>query len=272
MRRFSMAPQVLLRALWRHRELLGLLIRREIASRYRGSMMGMLWSLLNPLVMLLIYTFVFRVVFKARWGDSGDSKTEFALVLFIGLLIFNLFSECIQRAPLLIINNMNYVKKVIFPLEILPWVTFCAAMFHFTVGLAVWLLLFMVLHGLPHWTVLLLVVMLLPLAGFAIGSAYLLATLGVCLRDTSHIIGILTTVLLFLSPIFYPVSVLPERYQTIVYLNPLTWVVEQSRALLLAGQTPNVSAVLLATAGSVVILWIGFSVFQRFRQVFADAL
>jgi lipopolysaccharide transport system permease protein len=272
MRHFPMAPQALIRTLWTHRGLLRLLIKREIAFRYQGSMMGMLWLLLNPLLMLCIYTFIFRVVFKARWGDSGDSKTEFALVLFIGLLIFNLFADCIQRAPLLIINNMNYVKKVIFPLEILPWVIFCAALFHFAVGLAVWLLVFMVLHGLPAWTAWLLMVVLLPLAGFAIGSAYLLATLGVCCRDTSHIITILTTILLFLSPIFYPVSGLPERYQALVYLNPLTWVVEQARGLLLAGETPQVSAVLLATTGSLAMLWFGFSVFQRFRQVFADAL
>lgn len=133
---FSTSPKEMLNSVWRNRGLIRALVQREIVGRYRGSIMGMLWSLFNPIVMLVIYTFVFSVVFKARWSVDSSSKTEFALMLFAGLIVFNLFAECINRAPGLIIGNVNYVKKVVFPLEILPWVTLGAAMFHFLVSLS----------------------------------------------------------------------------------------------------------------------------------------
>jgi lipopolysaccharide transport system permease protein len=123
MQDFSVAPTEIARSLWRNRSLVRSLVQREVVGRYRGSFLGILWSFFNPVFMLLVYTFVFSVVFKARWGTASDSKTEFALVLFAGLLVFNVFAECFNRAPTLILSNVNYVKKVVFPLEILPWVT-----------------------------------------------------------------------------------------------------------------------------------------------------
>jgi lipopolysaccharide transport system permease protein len=189
------------------------MVKRDVAGRYRGSILGLFWSLFNPILMLVIYTFVFSVVFKARWSVDSDSKTEFALMLFAGLMIFNLFAECVNRAPTLVIGNVNYVKKVVFPLEILPWVSLGSALFHFLVSLCVWLVACVVLFGELQVTALLLPVVLFPLLMFILGVAWFIAALGVYLRDVGQIVGVLTSVLMFLSPIFYPLSALPVEYR-----------------------------------------------------------
>ena len=154
MRKFSATPVEMVTSLWRNRQLINASAKREVLGRYRGSALGLLWSFFNPLFMLSVYTFVFSEVFKSRWSGGSDSKTEFALVLFAGLIMFNLFAECINRAPGLILSNVNYVKKVVFPLEILPWVALLSAMFHGLISLGVWLLAYLVFFGLPHATVL----------------------------------------------------------------------------------------------------------------------
>ncbi len=225
----SAGPTAMLVNLWRYRQLIWASAKREVLGRYRGSALGLLWSFFNPVFMLVVYTFVFSVVFKARWSSGSDSKAEFALVLFAGLMVFNLFSECINRAPGLILSNVNYVKKVVFPLEILPFVTLLSALFHMGVSLVVWLLAYVILIGPPHLTVLYLPLILLPLALLIMGLSWALASLGVYLRDVSQLIGVVTMSLMFLSPIFYPVTALPQTYRYLLYLNPLTTVIEQSQ-------------------------------------------
>ena len=259
-------------SLWRHRRLVQVLIQREVIGRYRGSVMGILWSFFNPVFMLVIYTFVFSVVFKARWNVDSDSKTEFALVLFAGLIIFNLFSECINRAPSLIISNANYVKKVVFPLEILPWVVLGSAMFHALISLCVWLVAYLVLFGLPPMTVLLLPLIVVPLMLFIMGLSWGLASLGVYLRDVSQFIGMVTSVLMFLTPIFYPVNSLPEKYRSYLLLNPLTPVVEMTRDVLFWGKVPDLGMLSLYALATVLIAWLGFAWFQKTRKGFADVL
>jgi lipopolysaccharide transport system permease protein len=222
--------------------------------------------------MLTVYTFVFSVVFKARWGAGSDSKTEFALILFAGLIVFNLFSECILKAPTVILSNVNYVKKVIFPLEILPWVILGSAMFHALISIGVWLVAYMILFGLPHPTALLLPLILLPLPLFIMGLTWALASLGVYLRDVSQFIGIFTTVLMFLSPIFYPTSALPEDYRHLLLLNPLTIVIEQVRDVLFWGRVPDLLGYSAGLVGAAFIAWLGFSWFQKTRKGFADVL
>lgn len=272
MQRFPATPLEIAAGLWRHRSLVKTAIKREVLGRYRGSVFGILWSLLNPMLMLIVYTFVFSVVFKARWSNGGDSKTEFALVLFAGLLIFNLFAECVGRAPGLILGNVNYVKKVVFPLEILAWVSLGAALFHCLIGLGVWMLAYLVLFGVPHATVLYFPLILLPMVLFIMGTSWMLASLGVYLRDVGQFIGILITLTMFLSPIFYPASALPETYRHLLYLNPLTTVIEQSRDVLYWGKNPD----FLQLSGSLVIMsvfaWLGFAWFQKTRKGFADVL
>ncbi|MDR0477742.1 MAG: ABC transporter permease, partial [Desulfobulbaceae bacterium] len=205
----SLLPKVMLRSLWHNRQLIKTLTRRDIASRYRGSFLGMLWSFFNPLFMLCVYTFVFSVVFKARWHTGDSSKSEFALALFAGLSVFNIFAECVNRAPSLIPSNANYVKKVIFPLEILPAISLGNALFHAAVSFTVWLAACLLLRGLPPATFPLLPLLLLPLVFMTMGVSWFLASLGVYLRDVSQMISVVTTALLFLTPIFYSAANLP---------------------------------------------------------------
>lgn len=270
---FPASPREMVASLWRNRQLIRNLIQREVLGRYKGSMLGIFWSLATPIFMLAVYTFVFSVVFKARWGANGsDSKTEFALVLFAGLMVFNLFAECIGGAPGLILGNVNYVKKVIFPLEVLPWVRMGSALFHFAVSLGVWLLAYLALFGIPHWHVVLLPLVLLPLVLFVMGLSWALSSLGVYLRDVSQIIGLIITVLMFLTPIFYPASSLPQAYQALMFLNPLTPPIEMTRNLLYWGNIPNMTILALYAAGSSVCAVLGFAWFQKTRKGFADVL
>ncbi len=272
MQNFSISPREMAASVWRNRSLIRVLVKREVLGRYRGSALGILWSFFNPVFMLAVYTFVFSVVFKARWSTSSDSKTEFALVLFAGLLIFNLFSECISRAPGLILANVNYVKKVIFPLEILPWVSLGSAIFHTLISFVVWLLFYLAFFGIPKITLLLFPIVLIPLILFTIGVSWLLAALGVYLRDVSQLINMVVTVLMFLSPIFYPVSSLPEKYQVIIHLNPLTLVIEQARDVMMWGNLINPLVYIIYVSTSSVVAWLGFVWFQKTRKGFADVL
>lgn len=272
MQSFPATPREMAASLWRNRNLISVSVRREVLGRYRGSLMGILWSFFNPLFMLAVYTFVFSVVFKARWNTASDSKTEFALVLFAGLIVFNLFSECINRAPSTILGNPNYVKKVIFPLEILPWVNLGSSLFHCGISLCVWLIAYLVFFGAPHLSALYLPLILTPLALVIMGLSWALASLGVYLRDVSQIIGIITTMMMFLSPIFYPASALPENYRPIIYMNPLTAVIEQARSVLFWGNSPDFSLIAGSIATSSLIAWLGFAWFQKTRKGFADVL
>lgn len=272
MQHFSISPKEMVASLWRNRSLVKALIKREVVGRYRGSFMGILWSFFNPVFMLAVYTFVFSVVFKARWNAGSDSKTEFALVLFAGLIVFNLFAECVNRAPALILSNVNYVKKVVFPLEILPWVALGSALFHALISLGVWLIAYFIFFGAPHLTVLLLPLVILSLLLFIMGLTWGLASLGVYLRDVSQFIGIITTVLMFLSPIFYPASALPEDYRHLLLLNPLTSAIEQARDVLFWGKVPDMTILSIYLLGATLVAWFGFAWFQKTRKGFADVL
>lgn len=272
MQHFSISPKALLGTAWHNRGLIKALVEREVIGRYRGSVFGILWSFFNPLFMLMVYTFVFSVIFKSRWSGGTDSKTEFALVLFAGLIIFNLFAECVNRAPSLILQNVNYVKKVVFPLEILPWVALGSALFHACISLLVWIVAYIVLFGVPHATVLLLPLVILPLPFFIMGLSWALAALGVYLRDASQFIGILTSMLMFLSPIFYAANTLPPSFQHLMALNPLAPIIEQAREVLFWGRIPDMKYFALYLCGSALIAWLGFAWFQKTRKGFADVL
>lgn len=253
-------------------DLIAQLVRREVAGRYRGSVLGLLWSFFNPVLMLVVYTVVFSVVFKARWPGGSASRTEFALVLFAGLMVFNFFSECVNRAPSLVVGNANYVKKVVFPLEILPIVSLGAAGFHLLVSLCVWLVFYGVFFGLPHPALLQLPIVLVPLVLLTVGLSWLLASLAAYLRDVGQVVAVGTTVLLFLSPVFFPVAVLPPSYQTLVRLSPLTFVVEQAREVMVWGRGVEWAGWCVYTFASAVIAWLGFAWFQKTRKGFADVL
>lgn len=264
----------LAKSLWRNRQLIVQMTKREVVGRYQGSAFGLAWSFLNPLFMLVVYTFVFSEIFKSRWGGVGgdDSKTQYAVVLFVGMIVLSLFSEVLNRAPGLILTNVNYVKKVVFPLEILPVVSMGAALFHSLVSLGVLLIAFVLFNGYLHWTVVFTPLVLLPLVILTIGLAWMLASLGVFLRDVGQTIGIITTVLMFLSPVFYPVTAVPERFRPFIMANPLTFIIEQAREVLIWGRLPNWLGLGAYTLAAVAIAWAGYAWFQKTRKGFADVL
>lgn len=264
----------LAKSLWRNRQLVVQMARREVVGRYKGSVMGMAWSFFNPVFMLVVYTFVFSEIFKSRWGGVGgdESKTQFALVLFVGMIVFAMFSEVLSRAPSLILSNVNYVKKVVFPIEILPVIAMCASLFHGLISLGVLLIAFMIFNGYLHLSVILIPIVLLPLLILTIGLAWMLASLGVFLRDVGQTIGIIMTVLMFLSPIFFPVTAVPERFRPFMLLNPLTFIIEQSREVLIFGHFPDLLGLGLYTLVSTIIAWGGYAWFQKTRKGFADVL
>lgn len=272
MRNFSAAPTELLAAFFRNRELIIASVKREVLGRYRGSVFGLLWSFFNPLLMLSVYTFVFSSVFKARWNVESDSKAEFALVLFAGLIIFNIFAECINRAPSLVLSNPNYVKKFLFPLEILPFVTLLSSLFQASVSFIVWLIAYMIFFGVPQVTVIYLPIILLPFFFFIMGLSWCLASIGVFLRDVSQFIGVVVTFLMFMTPIFYPVAALPDELQRWIYINPLSPTIEQARNVLYWGRQPDFALLGIYMMISIVVAWAGFAWFQKTRKGFADVL
>ncbi len=252
------------------------MIKREVIGRYRGSFLGLFWSFINPILMLAIYTFVFSVVFKTRLDQSDNAiyndKFAFALSLFAGLIIFNLLSECLSRAPGLILANINYVKKIIFPLEILPWVALGSALFHASVSFLVLLLLLLLIDHPIHWTLIYLPIIVLPLLLLIMGLSWLLASIGVFVRDIGQFIGLILTMLLFMSPIFYPASALPESVRDYLFLNPLTFIIEQARAVILYGQLPNWFGLTVYYMIALLIAWAGLVWFEKTRKGFADVL
>lgn len=269
---FSSCPIEMFTSLWRHRRLIYALTKREVLGRYRGSALGFLWSFFNPLLMLAVYTFVFSVVFQARWDIGSASKTDFALLLFVGLIFYNLFAESAIRAPSLILSNVNYVKKVVFPLQILPVVNLLSVLVHAIVSLLVWLFAFVIFVGVPQPTVFLLPLLLLPFLMFLVGLGWMLSSLGVFLRDVSQIIGLIATALMFISPIFYPISAFPKNFQYILHINPLTIVIEQARQILFWGEIPDFLMLGIYWAATLIIAWIGFLFFQKTRKGFSDVL
>lgn len=261
------------RSFWVNRSIIAKMTVREVIGRYRGSIMGLAWSFFNPILLLVVYTFIFGVIFKSRWGNTEPHETgEFAIIIFSGMIVHGLFAECFNRAPSLITGNPNYVKKVIFPLEILPWISMGAALFHTCISWFVLLVAEILLKGHIPLTAVLFPIVLLPLIILTMGLAWFLAALGVYLRDISQITGIITTVLMFLSPMFYPISAIPETYRPLLYINPLTLIIEESRQVLIWGNLPSLSQLGTYYILSLVIAWIGFWWFQKTRKGFADVI
>lgn len=262
--------------LTRHRQLILQMIKREVLGRYRGSVLGLAWSFFNPLLLLLVYTFVFSVVFKAKWAGAGAPMTQshgdFAVILFAGLIVNNLFAECLNRAPSMVLSNVTYVKKVVFPLETLVVIGFGSAVFHLAVSFVVLVIAQLIFLGSIPWTAVYFPLVLIPLALFTLGISWFLAGLGVYIRDTTQAVSLMTIVLTFVSPIFYPLSAIPERLQVYVKLNPMTFVVEETRSVLIFGKTLDWFSWGIYTLVGIVIFVLGLAWFQKVRKGFADVL
>jgi homopolymeric O-antigen transport system permease protein len=266
------APFAPLLSAWRHRRLIVRLARRDVESRYRGSLLGIAWSVVTPLLLLGIYTFVFSVVLKARWGAGVEGRGQYALVLFSGLLTYGVFSDCVNRAPGLVLQHVAYVKKVVFPLEILPWVSLLGALFNAAVGSVVLLAAYVAVRGAPPASSLVAPLLLIPLCLLSLGVAWLLSAAGVFLRDLGMMVPVLTMALLFLSPVFFPAAAVPEPYRTLMSLNPVTPAVESVRAVLFFREWPQWREWIISLAISGMACWLGFAWFANTRRGFADVL
>lgn len=259
--------------LWRDRQLIQRLSVREVQGRYRGTALGMGWSVLQPLLMLAVYTFIFAGIFRSRWGPTGSANDwTFALNLFAGLITFNLFAECATRAPSLVTAVPNYVKKVIFPIEILPAVSVCAAGYHAITSLVI-LMIFRQIAGVAwHPTVLILPVIWAPLIGLCLGLGWLLSALGVFLKDLPQATGLAVNVLLFMSAVFYPVSALPKHWETVLALNPLLQLIEKTRDVLLRDTAPSLTWIAASLVISCLFCEVSFRIFQKARSGFSDVI
>lgn len=257
-------------------ELLKQLVLRNIAVRYKGTILGSLWTIVQPLFLLVVYSFVFSMVFKTRWGNSvgeiENDKYSFAIIMFCGMTIFSVFSDTISSAPGLIVSNPNYVKKVVFPIEILP----VAQVISTVILNMIWFILLFLgavifLHSLS-WTMLFLPIIFLPYILLTMGLSFFLASLGVFFRDISQFCVLIVQVLYMMTPIFYPLQMVPGRFKYILMLNPLTWFVEETRAVFLFGKLPNWEALGVLSFLSVIVFYLGYAWLQKTKKGFADVL
>lgn len=255
-----------------HRSLTVELTRRDVLGRYRGASFGLLWSLISPFMLLAVYTIAFGYILKARWPGTMGNTSDFAMLLFMGLIVHGFFSECLTRAPSLITSNANLVKKIVFPLDVLPWTVVLSALFHAFTNTAVFVVLNVLLRGELHWTVLLWPVTLAPLVLVALGTVWALSALSVYLRDIGQMTGVAATAMLFLSSAIIPVETLPEHYQRVFRLNPLTFIIDQAREVAFWGRSPDWTGLGLYTAGALLFAYAGYGLFQKTRRGFADVL
>lgn len=267
-----MGPFAWIRSAWKNRVLIARLTRREIEARYRGSFLGVLWSLVVPIILLAVYTFVFSVVFQARWEGAIDNRGHFALVLFSGLILFNVFSECLSRAPSLMLQHVSYIKKVVFPLEILPWVVLFAALFNAFVSFLVLGLGYLFFLGVPPWTAALVPLLIIPHLLLTLGVSLFLASVGVFIRDLQHVVGVAIMVLMFLTPIFFPLSAVPESFRAVIRWSPLSIAVEGIRDLIFWSKLPSPSVWGVYFVACWMIAWLGYVWFIKTKKGFADVI
>lgn len=261
------------RNLYHHRNLIRQFAWRDFIGKYKGSFLGVIWSFVTPLMMLAVYAFVFSVVFKAKWTPNSDSSNvDFALILFCGMTVFNIFGETINRAPTLILGYPNYVKKVVFPLEILPVAALVTSILNAGISLAILIPANLIFNFTVSKTTFLFPLILVPLVAFTLGLAWFLASLGVFIRDIGQPVGVIVTMLFFLCGVFFPLSALPEKYQFLMRFNPLTMVLEESRKTLMWGQYPDWTWLVIASLVSFVIMQMGYAWFMRTKRAFADVI
>jgi lipopolysaccharide transport system permease protein len=245
---------------------------REVVARYRGSWVGIFWALLTPILMMLVYWFIFGLVFKVRWDPGMDVGPRFAAILFSGLVVMGLFNDVLTRSPLLVLQNINYVKKIRFPLHILAWVVAGSALFHLLMASLVLLLFQLSTGGTVSHTLIAFPLILLPLLLMCLGLSWFLAGLGVYIRDTQQVVGFIATAMMFLTPVFYPISAVPYPYQKLMLLNPMTFVVEATRNLLFFEKWPDWHDLSVYTVAAIMVFWLGYAWFARLRRSFSDVL
>jgi len=260
------------RAMWRHRHLASLLVARNVEASFRGSVLGELWTALVPLLRLAIYTTVLGLILKVRWPGHHNTPLETALLYFVGLTLYDFFMEAVHAAPMLMADNVNFVKKVVFPLEILPLATVGAALVRLCVTGTILLVFFVIIRGAPPLAALSIPLVVAPFALMVLGTVWLLSALGAYVRDLRQLTGVLALVMMYLSPIFFPLAMVPERARGFFYVNPLAFPIETTRGALFAGQRPAWWALLAYAAVAWLFAAMGYRWFMRTKPGFADVL
>jgi lipopolysaccharide transport system permease protein len=261
-----------LKEMFVNRGLVWKMAARDVSSRYRGSFFGVTWALIQPLLMLGVYTFVFSLVFKARWSENTLSNSGFAIVLFAGLSVHTFFSEVLINATSAITRQPNLIKKVVFPTGVLPAAIVVSALVGLGINLCILILAVLVAdRGLPV-TSLYLPVVLAPLVLVALGLSFLLSSVGVFAKDVVQLMSLVSTALMFLSPMFYPISAIPEQYRDLFLLNPLSVSMESLRSVLVWGTSPDFKALALQALLGLAVFFFGTYTFNASRKGFADVL
>jgi lipopolysaccharide transport system permease protein len=257
---------------WKYRELVLPLTRRRISARYRGSFLGMSWAILTPLMLLAIYTFIFSIVFQSKWGLESGNQTEFALVLFSGLILYSVFSDCVNEAPSLLVGNKLYIRQLVFPTEILAWTCVLGSLFNLAINSAILTIFYAIVMGPPPATLFLLPLIALPIVLMTLGAVWFLSSIGIFVQDLAQVVGLLTTALLFLSPIFYPASAVPESFQATYTLNPFVPILEMARDVIFSGELPAWQSLGKLFLGSWLFAWLGYIWFMKAKKGFADVV
>lgn len=259
-------------ALLDHPSLTWELAKRDVLGRYRGASFGLMWSLISPFLMLVVYTFAFGTVLGSRWPEVESGGASFAIVLFAALIVHGFFAECLTKAPMLVAGQPGFVKRVVFPIDLLPWPMVLSAAFHALANLVVFLLLQAILDGRVHPTALWFPVVLAPLALAALAVGWGLSALGVYLRDIGQVTPLLSVALLFLSSAMVPPSAVPEAYRWVFDVNPLSFVMEQARDVLVRGLVPDFGGLALYALAAFAVAVAARTLFGRLRKGFADVL
>jgi lipopolysaccharide transport system permease protein len=256
----------------RNRSLVHELTKREILGRYRGANFGLLWALMSPFLMLAVYTLAFGEILGSHWPAQTGKTHSFALILFVGLIIHAFLAECVNQSPRLVAGNPSYVKKVVFPLEILPWPLVTSALFHLGMNVVAYAVLALVVDRNLPWTIVLLPLTVLPLVVLALGISWGLAALGVYFRDVNQVTGVASTALLFTSTAIIPISAIPDNMRWLFLANPLSFIIDQARNVAVWGTMPDWQGLGLYALMALVVCYLGYGVFRATRRGFADVL
>jgi lipopolysaccharide transport system permease protein len=272
------SAQTARRAVWRplwelpgRFELIMSLARRELVARYKGSLLGILWAIVTPVVMIAIFTFIFAGIFNARFGPQGNTL-DYALYLFCGLLPWTMFQETLQGSSTTIVTHANLVKRVVFPLETLPVAQALSALANQMFGLFALIVAGVIVQHQLHLTIIWLPALLIPQLIFTLGAAWLVASLGVFLRDIAQGITLVLMAWMYLTPIIYPESIVPERYRPFINANPFTSLVRSYRRIFLEGLPPDWASLLYFTILAVILFVFGYWWFAKSRRNFADVI
>jgi lipopolysaccharide transport system permease protein len=259
-------------ALLEHRSLTFQLAKRDVLGRYRGASFGLLWALMSPFLMLMVYTFAFGTVLKSRWPQIEAGSSHYSIILFVGILIHGFFAECLTRSPELVVSNSNYVKRVIFPLEVLPWPMALSALFHTGMNVVVFSILQLILDGHMDWTIIFLPVVVFPLFVLMLGISWFMAAVGVYFRDIGQVTGVLATAMFFLSSAIMPMEVVPQAYRWIFFINPVTFIINQARNVMLWDHLPDWIGLGIYLVIAIAIAYLGHAFFEKTKRGFADVL